>query len=691
MQISGSSYSNAISSNEITNKDYGIYLPSLSYPNLISRNNITNSLQGIHLWSSNNILFYENIIADSQTAGFYFRDSSSNNTIFGNTISNSNSGLRFDQQSRNNTISANTIAFNEDGVYFRNSTDNTFYENNFIDNTQHVYYEFPGFTNFFNSGYPVGGNFWSNYTGVDLFSGPHQNITGSDAIGDTTHTIDAYNMDFYPLFSRFSSYRVSQWYRVNVISNSTVQDYAYFQDGTIKMHATNSSVSQAFGFMRVTIPKGLITPPYTVRVDAETPPILNDTLYDDAATRWIYFAYPHSTREVTIQGIPDTTPPMVSILSPEPRTYNVRDIRLTFTVNEPTSWLRYSLDGQNNITITGNITILGLADGLHTLTVYASDRAANDIGGNTGGSPTINFSVDTTQPIIQITSPENKTYGPGSILLTFTVNEPVSWSSYSLDGQGNVTITGDTTLSGLSHGSHTIVVYANDTVGNIGNSATIYFSVDVIPPTITILSPENRTYEARGLPLTFTPSESTSWIGYSLNNNLNVTISGNTTITNLLNGSHTVVIYANDTFGNMGCSNKVYWTVQVTSNDTTPPIIQILSPENRTYITTDTDINASLTFTVNEQVTWVAYSLDNAPNITITGNITLTGLPLGSHRIIVYALDEVGNAGASGVVYFSVQQPSAEPFLPTWLIIAVAAIIIVTVAITVLYVKKRKK
>jgi subtilase family serine protease len=91
-------------------------------------------------------------------------------------------------------------------------------------------------------------------------------------------------------------------------------------------------------------------------------------------------------------------------------------------------------------------------------------------------------------------------------------------------------------------------------------------------------------------------------------------------------------------------------------------------------------------------VTWIAYSLDNAPNVTITGNTTLTGLPLGSHRIVVYALDKVGNAGASGISYFTVQQPSGEPFPPTWLIIAAAAIIIiVVVAVIVFFVRRRRR
>jgi len=47
-----------------------------------------------------------------------------------------------------------------------------------------------------------------------------------------------------------------------------------------------------------------------------------------------------------------------------------------------------------------------------------------------------------------------------------------------LDNQANVTITGDTTLSGLSEGSHSLIVYANDTVGNTGTSETIHFSIN---------------------------------------------------------------------------------------------------------------------------------------------------------------------------------------------------------------------
>ncbi len=59
---------------------------------------------------------------------------------------------------------------------------------------------------------------------------------------------------------------------------------------------------------------------------------------------------------------------------------------------------------------------------------------------------------------------------------------------YNLDGQANTTITGNTTLTGLLDGSHYVVVYANDTAGNMGASNTVYFTVDSTPPNITDVS-----------------------------------------------------------------------------------------------------------------------------------------------------------------------------------------------------------
>jgi len=91
--------------------------------------------------------------------------------------------------------------------------------------------------------------------------------------------------------------------------------------------------------------------------------------------------------------------------------------------------------------------------------------------------------IDTTAPTIFITSPQNSTYVASSVPLDFTVNRTIDWMGYSLDIQENVTILGNTTIP-VSEGPHTLVVYANDTVGNMGASDTVCFTVDISPPII---------------------------------------------------------------------------------------------------------------------------------------------------------------------------------------------------------------
>jgi len=296
----------------------------------------------------------------------------------------------------------------------------------------------------------------------------------------------------------------------------------------------------------------------------------------------------------------------------------------------------------------GNYTSVFTAPIVSTPTVVNITAEASKAGYVTGeGSTNVTVNPDITPPTILISSPQNTTYTVSSVSLTFTLSESTSWIGYSLDDQANVTITGSTTLTGLLDGSHHVVVYANDTSGNMGASGTVYFTIiDVTPPTISILSPENKTYATSDVLLSFTVDESTSWIGYSLDDQANVTITGSTTLTGLLDGSHHVVVYANDTSGNMGASGTVYFTII----DVTPPTISILSPENKTYATSD----VLLSFTVDESTSWIGYSLDDQANVTITGSTTLTGLLDGSHHVVVYANDTSGNMGASTTVYFTV-------------------------------------
>lgn len=91
-----------------------------------------------------------------------------------------------------------------------------------------------------------------------------------------------------------------------------------------------------------------------------------------------------------------TTPPRINVQSPTTQTYNTSAVSLVFAVEKPVSTTAYSLDGQEPITFTGNIT-LSLSNGAHNIIIYTTD-----IFGNKGTSQTINFDVEAPFPNIPI-------------------------------------------------------------------------------------------------------------------------------------------------------------------------------------------------------------------------------------------------------------------------------------------------
>jgi hypothetical protein len=338
-------------------------------------------------------------------------------------------------------------------------------------------------------------------------------------------------------------------------------------------------------------------------------------------------------------------------------TYSSSDVPLVFTLSEPASWTGCSLDGQENVTVSGNTTLTSLSDGAHNVVVYA-----NDTLGNMGSSNAADFSVDTTPPSITILSPLEQTYHTGSIELTFTLDESTSWIGYSLDGQANVTISDNTTLSNLVDGDHETVVYASDTLNNTGSSSVVHFSVDTAPPNIVVLSPLNQTYKTDSVGLTFTLDDLASWIGYSLDDQANVTIIGNTTLSSLADGTHLVVVYATDTFGITGVSNTVYFSV-----DTTPPDISDVSQhptKDNVYPDEIVSVNATVTDDIGVGRVILNYTTNNGTWFDVEmshldgsiWNATIPGFPYGTTvNYTIIAEDTVGNIITSEDLAYTLQ------------------------------------
>jgi hypothetical protein len=92
---------------------------------------------------------------------------------------------------------------------------------------------------------------------------------------------------------------------------------------------------------------------------------------------------------------------------------------------------------------------------------------------------------------ISFLSPQNQTYSATDIVLNFTVPKSARLVRFSLDGQANVTITGNTTLTALTYGFHNITLYIDDPFGNTRPSETIYFTIAKEPepfPTTLVAS-----------------------------------------------------------------------------------------------------------------------------------------------------------------------------------------------------------
>jgi parallel beta-helix repeat protein len=200
-----SSSGNKLYANKITNNTYGILLFSSS-SNSMSANTITNNNdRGIYLSFSSGNSMSANTITNNNWDGIWLYSSSNSNSISANTVTNNNyNGIYLDSSS-SNSISANIITNNGNiGIYLFFSSSNLICHNNFVGNTAQAETT-SGYVNIWDDGYPSGGNYWSDYTGIDLYKGPNQNVPGTDEIGDTPCTINADNQDNYPLMNPWTA------------------------------------------------------------------------------------------------------------------------------------------------------------------------------------------------------------------------------------------------------------------------------------------------------------------------------------------------------------------------------------------------------------------------------------------------------------------------------------------------------
>jgi len=235
-----------------------------------------------------------------------FQNMSDYNIISGNIVTDNQNGIQLYSDclgcnpARDNIIRNNIIKNNGVGMYLEGAVVNRIYHNNFINNTLQVYtYDS---LNIWTDGYPSGGNYWSDYTDVDLNSGPGQNEAGSDGIGDFPHMLDGDNKDSWPLMGMFSDFSVAheeETYDVHYSSNSEISAIEFDPvDNVIRFNVAGPNGTD--GFCRICIPHDLMKPPYNVTIDDGQTDVLSYNEYSYDNVTCIYFTYQHSTHKVEI-------------------------------------------------------------------------------------------------------------------------------------------------------------------------------------------------------------------------------------------------------------------------------------------------------------------------------------------------------------------------------------------------------
>ncbi|NWF86253.1 right-handed parallel beta-helix repeat-containing protein [Candidatus Bathyarchaeota archaeon] len=187
----------------INNTTY-VLTGNINYSIIIERDNITldgkgytirgtGNGNGINLTLRINVTI-QNTKVENFSYGFYLF-TSSNITIFNNTITNNVWDGIYAVYTDRSTIYGNTISSNKRyGIALSESGNNRIFHNGFIDNANQTHI-FDSFNNAWDDDFPSGGNYWSDYK--EKY--PNAEEIDASGIWDTPYIIDTNNIDRYPL------------------------------------------------------------------------------------------------------------------------------------------------------------------------------------------------------------------------------------------------------------------------------------------------------------------------------------------------------------------------------------------------------------------------------------------------------------------------------------------------------------
>jgi parallel beta-helix repeat protein len=311
------SFNTTIKGNLLVDNGVGIWIRSNN--STMTNNTLNRNPLGICLSGTSNSTISKNLITESNTSAIqpspppdlyifyhpiwpweYSRELATmevggiivggeHNIIYGNNVRDCCTGIfMFDQSSNIFGVS------------------NTVFHNNFINNTPYQAIGPPRGSNDFDNGYPSGGNYWSNYNGTDLLSGPYRNETGSDGIGDAAFWVfpglQYQVVDIYPLMAPINIFDAGIWngttHDISIISNSSISNFQMNKtQSTISFNVTHQT---NFVLFRISLPNAIVNEfwqgNYTVLVNGQQVETRNWT---DTSDTYLYLTH-EDPKQVTM-------------------------------------------------------------------------------------------------------------------------------------------------------------------------------------------------------------------------------------------------------------------------------------------------------------------------------------------------------------------------------------------------------
>ena len=565
------------------------------YGGLVDANNVTGSGEAaILLYLSNGNLVRRNTFRFQYYAFLIYGDSN---------------------QFVDNVVSSSTIT-----IYMASGGDfNKFYHNNFF--TNNTSFVDLGTSNTYDNGYPSGGNYWSNTTHTDLYTGAAQTTTGSDGINDTAANLPYGRRDNYPLSQPWPPYAVLFGpANGSVIQAGVTIDFnVSFYFNTVQYalnNGTTSNFTSPFDISTSGMPDG----------DLFVQLWANDTWYN--LTPSFLFTI-------------DSTAPTISADGPAPSGTYLVGTQLNFTVSDAhlaANVTRNNGSGPVTFADPWDIDTTGWAEADYNITITAWDTAGNS------RTSVFVFKLDSTAPSITLVSPANGSFIAVGTLIDLAVFDVhlsgVTWDNGS--GSNSLASPFDIPTSGWASGTYNITVVATDT-GGLSTMRLYTYTIDATPPLITLVAPANNTVFEPGQVIDLDVTDSNlvgvTWDDGSGPQALASPYDLDTTA--WADGAYDITVRANDTAGNVAVSDFHFEV------DSLAPVVGVNTPANNTFISAGTPLDFSVTDPHLTSATWTSGSGDTL--FSSPFDISTTGWADGTWVIRVNATDSLGHTSSANL------------------------------------------